>query len=111
MTRLSLAFCALLAMLVVPVPALAMHWAIYAPDEESYRYWIDRDSIVKKADGFTYFTWLALGEDSVAPKTAKGNHSAIDCDNGNSTREENGAWVEGPHFTDAAYLFKFVCQR
>ncbi|HJW39905.1 MAG TPA: hypothetical protein VJ476_01605 [Rhizomicrobium sp.] len=109
MTRLSIAFCALLATVIVPAPALAMHWAIYAPDELSYRYWIDRDSIVRKNDGYTYFTWLALGPDSAAPLSPDGNHSAINCDNGNSIKEDNGQWVTGPHFTDAAYLFKFVC--
>lgn len=109
MTRLSIAFCALLAML--PVPALAMHWGIYAPDESGSRYWIDRDSIVEKNDGYTYFTWLALGEDSVAPTSPSGNQWAIKCATGESLKLVNGNWVAGPHFGNDAYLFKFLCEK
>ncbi|HUO88524.1 MAG TPA: hypothetical protein VMU08_05070 [Rhizomicrobium sp.] len=105
-----IAFGAALALFLTAAPAAAMHWSIYAPDEAGSRYWIDRDSIEKRGD-YTYFTWLALDEDSTAPTTPDGNQWAINCANGKSLKLANGDWVAGPPFTDEAYLFKFVCQR
>jgi len=90
-------------------PAFAMHWAIYAPDD-GQRYWIDTDSIQQRGD-YIYFTWLALDQNSPAPTTTAGNQSAIKCATGDSLKlDSSGAWVAGPHFTDAAFLFKFVCK-
>jgi len=108
--RLARALAAAMALALLPAPAFAMHWSIYAPDEDGYRYWIDTDSIQKQGD-YIYFTWVMTDQDATAPLTADGNQSAINCATGDSLKLDSGNWVTGPHFTDAAYLYKFVCQR
>jgi hypothetical protein len=90
-------------------PALAMHWSIYAPDDPGNRYWIDTDSIHKQGD-YIYFTWVILSPDGPPPTmTTAVNQWAINCATGASLELANGQWVAGPQFTDAAYLFKWVC--
>jgi hypothetical protein len=106
--RLRGALCAAIALALLPAPAFAMHWAIYAPDEAGSRYWIDTDSIHKQ-DNYTYFTWVMTDQDATAPVTADGNQSAIDCATGDSLKLDNGNWVTGPHFGHEAYLYMFVC--
>jgi hypothetical protein len=108
--RLRGALCAAIALALLPAPAFAMHWSIYAPDEAGSRYWIDTDSIHKQ-DDYIYFTWVMTDRDATAPLIADGNQSAINCTTGDSLRLDNGDWVKGPQFTEAAYLYKFVCQR
>ena len=97
---------------LVASPALAVTWGIYAPDEDGHRYWIDTDSIQQRGD-YIYFTFLILGTTDPAPTaSAGGSQFAIKCATGESLKlDASGAWVAGPPFTDAAYLYKWICKR
>jgi len=93
-------------------PALAATWVTYAPDADGYRYWIDTDSIHAKG-GYIYYNWLLLSPGDPTPTAASSaRQSAINCATGDSLKlDPSGAWVAGPHFTDEAYLFRFVCKK
>jgi hypothetical protein len=102
---------ALVGATLIASPALAVTWVTYAPDADGYRYWIDKDSLQTKG-GYIYYSWLLLTPDDPTPTAASSaRQSAIDCATGDSLKLENGAWVTGPHFTDEAYLFRFVCKK
>ncbi len=96
------------AFVLAATPAGAMHWMIYAPDEASNRYWLDNDSIETKGD-YIFVTYVLGAPDSLAPTNLKGRRIGINCSTGDSVFEVNGQTSPGPHFTDAAYLFKWLC--
>ena len=110
MTFRSIAFWAACAVALAVTPASAMHWIIYAPDETGYRYWLDADSIQVKGD-YTYATYVLGAPDSSAPTTPEGQHIGINCKTGDSVWVRGGQETPGPHFTDAAYLFKSLCEN
>ena len=110
--RRLIAMAVLVGASLAAAPALAVTWGIYAPDEDGRRYWIDTDSIQQRGD-YIYFTVLILGTTDPAPTaSAGGSQFAIKCATGESLKlDASGAWVAGPPFTDAAYLFKWICKR
>ncbi len=92
-------------------PALAVTWVTYAPDADGYRYWVDKDSLQAKG-AYVYYSWLLLSPSDPTPTAASSpRQSAINCATGDSLKLENGSWVAGPHFTDEAYIFQFVCKK
>ena len=99
-----------LGVLLSPAPAFAMHWVIYAPDEAGYRYWLDTDSIVTKGD-YIYAYYVFGDLNSGAPQTTSDPIIGINCASGDSVQLQDGEWKPGNHFTDAAYLFKSLCQQ
>jgi hypothetical protein len=95
---------------LLPAPAFATHWVIYAPDEAGYRYWLDTDSVVTKGDGYTY-AYYSWGDPARgAPESSGDPIIGINCATGVSVQLKDGAWNPGNHFTDKAYLFRALCQ-
>jgi hypothetical protein len=105
----SLLLAAFVATALAATTALAMNWTTYAPDEDGYRYWLDRDSVVVGSDGYTYAYFVIGQAGGSAPATTSGPIIGIKCATGDSIKRQDGQWVEGPHFTRAAYLFNVLC--
>lgn len=100
-------------LMLTAVPASAMHWIIYAPDEQNYRYWMDKDSIVTK-DGYTFVTFVLGAPNSAAPTaptTPDSQRIGINCKTGASVYNRNGRSTAGPHFGPGAYLYRAVCEH
>ncbi len=105
----SLLLVAFVATALAATTALAMNWTTYAPDEDGYRYWLDSDSVVVRSDGYTYAYFVIGPAGGNAPTTTSAPIIGIKCATGDSVTLQNGQWVDGPHFTRAAYLFNVLC--
>ncbi len=109
MSLRSRAFLVACVVALLAVPAGAMHWIIYAPDEDSHRYWLDKDSIETRSD-YTFVTYVFGAPDGTAPDTTDSTHIGINCSTGDSVYETDGKTTPGPHFTEVSYLFKYICK-
>jgi hypothetical protein len=105
----SLLLVAFAATALAATTAMAMNWTTYAPDEDGSRYWLDSDSVRVGSDGYTYAYFVIGPAGGSAPASTSAPIIGIKCATGDSITWRNGQWVEGPHFTRAAYLFNGLC--
>ena len=79
--------------------------AVVGASDEIMKKQGNRKALIILTDGVDYGSDANVG---AAPTTTAGNQSAINCATGDSLKlDASGAWVAGPHFTDAAFLFQF----